>query len=189
MNQFSSFQFLIYSFRRNLLLYFTLCLFITACLSSLLLLLFLSLFTLFVSRKRWRYKLDPQMKHDKWTTEEDELLLQIHALLGNRWAKIGKCAVCWHNADDVLLCLFVFCFVMISFENPTIYFSSIFLLNFIYYFVFALFILIFSAIITIILIILLLLITFNSKINYSTNTTNNINMHLQNNRKDREWTV
>ena len=41
-------------------------------------------------RKRWRYKLDPQMKHDKWTTEEDDILLKLHATLGNKWAKIGK---------------------------------------------------------------------------------------------------
>lgn len=41
-------------------------------------------------RKRWRYKLDPQMKHDKWTNEEDDILLKLHSTLGNKWAKIGK---------------------------------------------------------------------------------------------------
>ena len=42
-------------------------------------------------RKRWKYKLDPALKHDvAWTTEEDNLLIQLQAEIGNKWAMIGK---------------------------------------------------------------------------------------------------
>ena len=41
-------------------------------------------------RKRWRYKLDPGKKHDKWAPHEDEMLWKLHCKIGNKWAKIGK---------------------------------------------------------------------------------------------------
>lgn len=40
-------------------------------------------------RKRWKYKLDPQMTREQWTAKDDETLLKLQATFGNRWAKIG----------------------------------------------------------------------------------------------------
>lgn len=42
-------------------------------------------------RKRWRYKLDPKLKRDvAWTIDEDNLLRELQAKVGNKWAMIGK---------------------------------------------------------------------------------------------------
>lgn len=35
-------------------------------------------------------QLDPSIKHDPWTKEEDELLMRAHAQLGNQWVEIAK---------------------------------------------------------------------------------------------------
>ena len=40
--------------------------------------------------KRWRYKLDPRTRRDKWTPEEDEMLWNLQIKHGNKWTKIGK---------------------------------------------------------------------------------------------------
>ena len=36
-------------------------------------------------RKRWYYKLDPDMKHDNWSRDEDVTLLKLQKKLGNKW--------------------------------------------------------------------------------------------------------
>ena len=41
-------------------------------------------------KERWVNHLDPQMKRDKWTTEEDLEILKLYKKLGNRWSKISK---------------------------------------------------------------------------------------------------
>jgi len=41
-------------------------------------------------RERWCYNLDPKIKKDDWTREEDEILLTIQARMGNKWAHIAS---------------------------------------------------------------------------------------------------
>lgn len=41
-------------------------------------------------RERWSLSLDPNIRKDPWTSEEDELLLQLHEQHGNAWAVIVK---------------------------------------------------------------------------------------------------
>lgn len=42
------------------------------------------------SPDRWHNQLDPQIKKDAWTREEEEVLMQAHSVHGNRWAEIAK---------------------------------------------------------------------------------------------------
>lgn len=41
-------------------------------------------------RERWINYLDPSLKHTPWTEEEDRLLMQLQATLGNRWSMIAR---------------------------------------------------------------------------------------------------
>jgi hypothetical protein len=41
-------------------------------------------------RERWHNQIDPNVKKDKWSREEDEILIDAHARLGNHWAEIAK---------------------------------------------------------------------------------------------------
>jgi hypothetical protein len=41
-------------------------------------------------RERWYNHLDPSINKGEWTNHEDQLLLNAHAELGNRWAEIAK---------------------------------------------------------------------------------------------------
>lgn len=41
-------------------------------------------------RERWHNQLDPHIKKDAWTKDEEDLLLKAHAQFGNRWAEIAK---------------------------------------------------------------------------------------------------
>ena len=41
-------------------------------------------------RERWYNHLDPMLKKGPWSTEEDALLLQLQAKMGNRWCEIAK---------------------------------------------------------------------------------------------------
>eukprot|EP00013_Stygamoeba_regulata_P003073 CAMPEP_0177635940 /NCGR_PEP_ID=MMETSP0447-20121125/4171_1 /TAXON_ID=0 /ORGANISM="Stygamoeba regulata, Strain BSH-02190019" /LENGTH=664 /DNA_ID=CAMNT_0019137765 /DNA_START=12 /DNA_END=2006 /DNA_ORIENTATION=+ len=41
-------------------------------------------------RERWHNHLNPDIKKEAWTAEEDEIILKYHALLGNKWAEIAK---------------------------------------------------------------------------------------------------
>ncbi|CAN1845155.1 Transcription factor MYB118 [Linum perenne] len=41
-------------------------------------------------RERWCNQLKPDIKKDAWSKEEDEILIQAHKELGNKWAEIAK---------------------------------------------------------------------------------------------------
>ncbi|KAG5039570.1 Transcription factor MYB98 [Glycine soja] len=41
-------------------------------------------------RERWHNHLRPDIKKDTWTEEEDKILIQAHAEIGNKWAEIAK---------------------------------------------------------------------------------------------------
>ncbi|KAF6262542.1 Homeodomain-like protein [Scenedesmus sp. NREL 46B-D3] len=40
---------------------------------------------------RWRRHLDPSIKRDSWSPEEDAKLRQLHAQYGTSWSRISKC--------------------------------------------------------------------------------------------------
>ncbi|RDX67532.1 Transcription factor MYB98, partial [Mucuna pruriens] len=41
-------------------------------------------------RERWHNHLRPDIKKDTWTDEEDKILIEAHAQIGNKWAEIAK---------------------------------------------------------------------------------------------------
>ena len=41
-------------------------------------------------RERYINKLDPRIKVDEWTDEEDKLILKYYSELGSRWSEISK---------------------------------------------------------------------------------------------------
>jgi myb proto-oncogene protein len=41
-------------------------------------------------RERWYNHLDPQINKGEWTKEEDDMLVEAHKELGNKWAEIAK---------------------------------------------------------------------------------------------------
>ncbi len=41
-------------------------------------------------RERWVNKLDPSLTRQSWTSEEDRLILDLHAQFGNKWAVIAR---------------------------------------------------------------------------------------------------
>ncbi|KAL4474139.1 hypothetical protein ABPG72_002864 [Tetrahymena utriculariae] len=41
-------------------------------------------------RERWHNHLNPYIKKDRWTEEEDQAIIEAHKRLGNRWALIAK---------------------------------------------------------------------------------------------------
>jgi hypothetical protein len=41
-------------------------------------------------RERWHNHLNPNIRHDDWTSEEDILIINLHMKLGNKWAEIAK---------------------------------------------------------------------------------------------------
>ncbi|CAM9137546.1 unnamed protein product, partial [Discosporangium mesarthrocarpum] len=41
-------------------------------------------------RERWFNHLDPAVKKSKWSEEEDRILFEAQACLGNRWCDIAK---------------------------------------------------------------------------------------------------
>lgn len=41
-------------------------------------------------RERWHNQLDPNVKKDKWTPEEDALLIEAQSRLENKWAEIAR---------------------------------------------------------------------------------------------------
>ena len=41
-------------------------------------------------RERWHNHLNPDIRKEPWTAEEEETLLRAHATYGNRWAEIAK---------------------------------------------------------------------------------------------------
>lgn len=40
-------------------------------------------------RERWHNQLDPEINKATWTREEEEILFEAHAALGNKWAEIA----------------------------------------------------------------------------------------------------
>lgn len=40
--------------------------------------------------KRYREALDPNLKKDEWTPEEDRKLLEVYSRIGGRWGKVGE---------------------------------------------------------------------------------------------------
>mmetsp|Transcript_4772 Transcript_4772/g.9568 ORF Transcript_4772/g.9568 Transcript_4772/m.9568 type:complete len:443 (+) Transcript_4772:121-1449(+) len=41
-------------------------------------------------RERWHNQLDPSIRKDAWTKEEEEKLMLLHARFGNKWAEISR---------------------------------------------------------------------------------------------------
>lgn len=41
-------------------------------------------------RERWHNHLDPNIRKEKWSAEEDKLILSLHGKYGNRWCEIAK---------------------------------------------------------------------------------------------------
>jgi hypothetical protein len=41
-------------------------------------------------RERWHNQLDPNIKKEGWSEEEDRILLHAHTELGNHWVEISK---------------------------------------------------------------------------------------------------
>ncbi|KAK4417786.1 Transcription factor [Sesamum alatum] len=41
-------------------------------------------------RERWHNHLKPNIKKDRWSEEEDRILIEAHRQLGNRWAEIAR---------------------------------------------------------------------------------------------------
>ncbi|XP_038895782.1 transcription factor MYB119-like [Benincasa hispida] len=41
-------------------------------------------------RERWHNHLRPDIKKESWTEEEERILVEAHARIGNKWAKIAK---------------------------------------------------------------------------------------------------
>eukprot|EP01133_Synstelium_polycarpum_P001193 gene1193-1375_t len=41
-------------------------------------------------RERWSNQLDPSIRKDSWTLQEDKIILEAHSRYGNKWAEISK---------------------------------------------------------------------------------------------------
>ena len=41
-------------------------------------------------RERWHNHLNPQIKKEDWTIEEDRIIHQMHQEIGNKWAEMAK---------------------------------------------------------------------------------------------------
>jgi hypothetical protein len=59
---------------------------------------------------RWHNVLDPDVKKGTWTREEDEVIFQLHNVLGNQWAEIAKLVVKMRELNGVSLTIDVVLF-------------------------------------------------------------------------------
>ncbi len=41
-------------------------------------------------RERWHNHLDPEIRKERWSEEEDRKIVEAHRRLGNRWAEIAR---------------------------------------------------------------------------------------------------
>ena len=41
-------------------------------------------------RERWMHQLNPSLKKEKWTQEDNEKLFKLHEELGNHWKDIAR---------------------------------------------------------------------------------------------------
>mmetsp|Transcript_9886 Transcript_9886/g.24478 ORF Transcript_9886/g.24478 Transcript_9886/m.24478 type:complete len:122 (-) Transcript_9886:318-683(-) len=41
-------------------------------------------------RLRWCNQIDPSIRHDAWSEQEDSVILRAHSALGSRWTEIAK---------------------------------------------------------------------------------------------------
>lgn len=41
-------------------------------------------------RERWHNHLNPKIRKEKWSVEEDAIIIEQHEKLGNKWAEIAK---------------------------------------------------------------------------------------------------
>jgi len=41
-------------------------------------------------RERWKHYIDPSIRHDPWDQAEDELLIALQGIYGNKWADIAN---------------------------------------------------------------------------------------------------
>jgi len=41
-------------------------------------------------RERWHNHLNPNIRRERWTEEEDAMIVEAHQKLGNKWAEIAK---------------------------------------------------------------------------------------------------
>jgi hypothetical protein len=62
---------------------------------------------------RWKRHLDPSIKRDKWSTEEDILLCALYSKFDNQWSNISRaldgrtpqqCRTRWHNLSSSSFC-------------------------------------------------------------------------------------
>ena len=43
-----------------------------------------------INYSRWHNHLNPGIRKDAWTEEEDRMIVELHRELGNKWAEIAK---------------------------------------------------------------------------------------------------
>ncbi|RWW29064.1 hypothetical protein GW17_00006441 [Ensete ventricosum] len=65
-------------------------------------------------RLRWANHLKPNLKKGAFTMEEEEMIIQLHAKMGNKWAKMAT-FVSELSSDHLLRLVMCFCILFLSF--------------------------------------------------------------------------